>query len=197
MKLSLLFLICALMLGAIGCSSGPPQGVNGNVARAEKEVVKEDGSIIAVSKSATGVKAEARIFPSGEIARVTRITSANGHRRALVEFRDARSAEIKDENEVDRVIEAPLDVVTAAAMKAWDAKNSAGPAAANKAEDAADKATDAVKDADQAAGGGAKRGAEEVRNAASDAAEAAKKGAKKTGKGVKKAGEKMKDSVTP
>ena len=195
--MSLFFLMCALVLGAIGCSSGPPQGVNGNVARAEKEEVKDDGSTVIVSSAANGVRAEARIFPSGDIERVTRITSANGHRRALVEFRDGRSAEIRDENEVDRVIEAPLDVVTAAAMKAWEAKNAAGSAAADKTEDAADKAADAAKDAGQAAESGVKRGAEEVKNAASDAAEAAKKGAKKTGKGIKKVGEKIKDSVTP
>jgi hypothetical protein len=195
MKLSLLFLICAMAFGAMGCSAN--KGANANIAKLEKEVEKEDGSVVSVSVSSNGTKAEARAFPSGDIARVTRITSSNGHRRALAEFRDSRSVEIKDENEVDRVIEASAETVRAAAIKAWDAKNSAGSEVANKTADAADKAADAGKAAGKAVGGAAKHGAEEAGDAASDAAEAAKKGVKKTGKGIKKVGEKVKDSITP
>jgi hypothetical protein len=181
MKPSLLFLICAITFGAIGCSNAP-EGANANFAKPEKEVQKEDGSVVAVSSSPNGIRAEARTFPAGDIARVTRITSPNGRRRALAEFRDGRSVEIRDENEVDRVIEASAETVRAATIKAWDAKNAAGPEAADKSADAANRAADAGKDAGKAASDAANRGAEEVRN---------------TGKVVKKAGEKLKDSVTP
>ncbi|HVG19950.1 MAG TPA: hypothetical protein VNI02_12945 [Blastocatellia bacterium] len=158
---------------------------------------KEDGSTVAVSTSSNGTKAEARTFPSGDVARVTRITSPNGRRRALVEFRDARSAEIKDENEIDRVIEASADTVRAAAIRAWDARQAAGSEVRDQTEGAANKAAEAGKDAGKAVGGAVKRGAEEAGDAASDAAGAAKKGGKKTGKGIKKVGEKIKDSITP
>jgi hypothetical protein len=196
MKLSLLFLICVITLGAGGCSSNSDVA-NANIQRSEKEVEKEDGSIVSVSTAPNGTKTEARAFPSGDVSRVTRITPPNGQRRALVEFRDSRVIEIRDENEVDRVIEASADTVKAASVKAWDATKSAGSAVADKTEDAGDKAADTGKDLGKAVGKGAKRGAEEVGDAASDTAEAAKKGARKAGKGIKKVGEKIKDSVTP
>ena len=188
MKLSTPVLIFAIAFGAIGCSSD-----KGNVAKVEKEFQKEDGSNVVVSVSSNGTRAEAREFPSGEVVRVTRITTPNGERKAIAEFRDSSSVLIKDGNEVDRVIEASGDVVKAAAIKARDAAKSAGSEVANKSEDAADKATEAGKDV----GEGVKNASEAVGDAASDAAEAAKKGAKKTGKGIKKVGEKVKDSIKP
>ncbi|MFP5262264.1 MAG: hypothetical protein ACLGJB_10205 [Blastocatellia bacterium] len=168
------------MLGAVGCSCGSRGGANANVARSEKEVEKEDGSVVVVSTSPNGTRTEARTFPSGDVSRVTRITATNGRRRALVEFRDGRSAEVKDENEIDRVIEASADTVRAAAAKAWEARQAA-----------------AGSEASEKAGGAANRGAEEAGNAASDVVEAAKKGVRKTGKGVKRVGEKIRNSVTP
>ncbi|HEX8090167.1 MAG TPA: hypothetical protein VF762_15005, partial [Blastocatellia bacterium] len=176
------------------CSCGLRGGANANVARSEKEVEKEDGSVVVVSTSPNGIRTEARSFPSGDVARVTRITATNGRRRALVEFRDARSAEMKDENEIDRVIEAPADTVRAAAIKAWEAKQAAG---LEKTEGAANRAAEPGKDAGQAGGDGAKRGAQEAGDTAPDVVEAAKKRARKTGKGMKKVGEKIKNSVTP
>ena len=189
MKWSVLFLTCAIVFGAMGCSSDP----RANLPKTEKEIEKEDGSTVVVSASSNGTRTEARTFPAGDVARVTRITTPNGHRRAIVEFRDTTTIEIKDGNEVDRVIEAPADAVKSAAVKARDAVKSAGAEVADKTEDAADKATDAGKDA----GGEAKRAAEEVGDAASDAGSAVKKGVKKTGKGIKKVGQKIKDSATP
>lgn len=187
MKPSLFFLVCALMLGAMGCSCGVRGGGNANIARSEKEVEKEDGSVVVVSTSPNGIRTEARTFPSGDVSRVTRITATNGRRRGLVEFRDGRSAEIKDENEIDRVIEASANTVGAAAIKAWEARQAAGSEVSEKADGAANRAAEAGKDSGQTVGGAAKRGAEE----------AAKKGARKTGKGIKKVGEKIKNSVTP
>jgi hypothetical protein len=190
MKPSFFFLVCALMLGAMGCSCGSRGGANTNVARSEKGVEKEDGSVVVVSMSPNGIRTEARTFPSGDVSRATRITATNGRRRALVEFRDGRSAEVKDENEIDRVIEASADTVRAAAAKAWEARQAAsGPEASEKAGGAANRAAEGGKDAGQAVGGAAKRGAEEAGDAASDVVEAAKKGLRKTGKGVKRFGE--------
>lgn len=197
MKLTLLFLICVLTFGAAGCSSNSSDSVNASLPKSEKDVEKEDGSTVSVSTAPNGTKTEARTFPSGDVARVTRITSPNGRRRALVEFRDTRVIEMRDGNEVDRVIEASADTVRAAAVNALEATKSAGSEVADKTEDVADKAADTGKDAGEAVGDGAKRGAEEVGDAASDAAGAAKKGARKAGKGIKKVGEKVKDSVTP
>src|SRR5215216_445270 len=189
LKRSVLFFTCAIVFAAMGCSSDP----HANLPKTEKEIVKEDGSTVVVSASPNGTRTEARSFPSGDVARVTRITTPNKHRRAIVEFRDTSTVEIKDGNEVDRVIEAPADAVQSAAVKARDAMKSAGAEVAGKTEDAADKAADVGKDV----GSEAKRGAEEVGDAASDATSAAKKGVKKAGKGIKKAGQKIKDSVTP
>ena len=187
-KLSTPVLIFAIVFGAIGCSSE-----RANVAKVEKEFEKEDGSTVLISVSSNGTRSEARQFPSGEVARVTRITTPDGERRAIAEFRDSTSIEIRDGNEVDRVIEASADLVKSAAIKARDATKSAGSAVTNKSEDAADKAADVGKDA----GKEVKSGAEAVGDAASDAAEAAKKGAKKTGKGIRKVGEKVKESIKP
>jgi hypothetical protein len=189
MKLSILSLTCAIIAGAMGCSSDP----RANLPKVERQEEKDDGSTVVVSASSNGTRTEARTFPSGDVARVTRITTPNGHRRAIAEFRDTTTVEIKDGNEVDRVIEATADAVKSAAVKARDGVNSAGAEAADKTEDAADKAADVGKDV----GSKAKRGAEEAGDAASDAASAAKKGVKKTGKGIKKVGQKIKDSVTP
>ena len=187
-KLSTPVLIFAIVFGAIGCSSE-----RANVAKVEKEFEKEDGSTVLISVSSNGTRSEARQFPSGEVARVTRITTPDGERRAIAEFRDSTSIEIRDGNEVDRVIEASADLVKSAAIKARDAAKSAGSEVANRSEDAADKAADVGKDA----GKEVKSGAEAVGDAASDAAEAAKKGAKKTGKGIRKVGEKVKESIKP
>jgi hypothetical protein len=193
LKLLLLLLVCVVSFGATGCSSDSRD----NVAVSEKAVEKEDGSTVVVSHASNGTKTEARTFPSGDVARVTRITAPNGQRRAIVEFRDTRSAEIKDENDIGNIIEASADTVKSAATKALDATKSAGSVVGDKAEDAAGKAADVGKDVGKDIGKGAKRGAEEVGDAASDATSAAKKGAKKTAKGIKKVGEKIKDSVTP
>jgi len=187
-KLSTPVLIFAIVFGAIGCSSDRV-----NVAKVEKEFEKEDGSTVVVSVSPNGTRSEARQFPSGDVTRVTRITTPDGERRALAEFRDSTSIEIRDGNEVDRVIEASADLVKSAAIKARDAAKSAGSEVANRSEDAADKAADVGKDV----GKEVKSGAEAVGDAASDAAETAKKGAKKTGKGIKKVGEKVKESIKP
>jgi hypothetical protein len=188
MKLSTLVLLCAVAFGATACSSD-----RANVAKVEQEIKKEDGSTVVISVSSNGTRAEAREFPTGDVARVSRITTPNGQRRAIAEFRDSSSIEIKDGNEVDRVIEASADVVKSAAIKARDAAKTAGSEVADKTEDATDKAAEVGKDV----GKEAKSVSEAVGDAASDTAEAAKKGAKKTGKGMKKVGEKIKDSIKP
>ncbi|HEX8184127.1 MAG TPA: hypothetical protein VF747_05230 [Blastocatellia bacterium] len=194
MTLTIVLLIWAIAVVATGCSSNNP-----NLVRSDKEVQKEDGSTVVVSTSSNGTRTEARTFPSGDVARVTRINPPNGRTRAIVEFRDTRSVEIKDEDEIDHIMDASADTIKTVAMKlweamkSWEAANSAGSEAADKTEDAADKAAGVGKEV----GKGAKRGAEAVGDAASDTAAAAKAGVKKTGKGIKKVGEKIKDSVTP
>lgn len=184
MKRRLLFLMFALAIVSFGCSSN---GTDSGSLKPATEVVKADGSTVAVSTGQNGIKSESRTFPTGEVSRATRITYPDGKRKALVEFREGgRSVELKEQSEIDSLMEASADSIKDAATKTWDATKAVG-------EKIGDKTADAAKEV----GDKAKSGAEATKDAAADAAEATGKGLKKAGKAVKKAGEKIKDKVTP
>jgi len=184
MKRRLLFLIFALAIVSFGCSS---DSKDSGTIKPATEVEKEDGSIVAVGTGQNGIKSESRTFPTGDVSRATRITYPDGKRRAVVEFREGgRSIELKEQSDIDTLMEASVDNIKDAATKTWDATKTIG-------EKIGDKTADAAKEV----GDKAKSGAEATKDAAADAAEATGKGLKKAGKAIKKAGEKIKDKVTP
>lgn len=176
MKRILLFLTFALAIVAFGCSTN---NKDSNVIKSSQEVVKEDGSTVVISNAPNGTKSEARTFPSGEVARATRITNPDGKRRGLVEFRDGRSTELDEQNDIDHLMDASAENIKDAATKTWEATKAIGEKIGDKTAETAKGVGEATKDA------------------AADAAEATGKGIKKAGKAVKKAGEKIKDKVTP
>lgn len=184
MKRRLMFLIFALAVVSFGCSG---DGKESSGLKPAAEVQKEDGSIVAVSTGQNGIKSESRTFPTGDVSRATRITYPDGNRRALVEFREGgRSVELKEQNDIDNLMEASADSIKDAATKTWDATKAIGEKIGDKTADAAKEVSDK-----------AKSGAEATKDAAADAADATGKGLKKAGKVIKKTGEKIKDKVKP
>jgi gas vesicle protein len=176
MKKIVFFLTFAIATVAFGCSNSSQ---NSETIKPAQEVQKEDGSTVAITNAPNGTKAEARTFSTGEVSRATRITTPDGKRRALVEFRDGRSTELNEPNDIDRLMDASADSIKDAATKTWEATKAVGEKIGDKTADTAKGVGEATKDV------------------ASDAAEATGKGIKKAGKAVKKAGEKIKDKVTP
>ncbi len=184
MKRRFLFLIFALAIVTFGCST---DSRDSGTVKPAVEVEKEDGSLVAVSTGQNGIKSESRTFPAGDVSRATRITYPDGKRRALVEFREGgRSIELKEQNDVDSLMEASADSIKSAATKTWEATKTVG-------EKISDKTANTAKEV----GDKAKSGAEATKDAAAGAAEATGKGIKKAGKAVKKAGEKIKEKVNP
>jgi gas vesicle protein len=184
MKRRLLFLIFALAIVSFGCST---DSKDSGVAKPATEVQKEDGSTVAVSTGANGIKSESRTFQSGDVSRATRITYPDGRRRAVVEFREGgRSVELKEKNDIDNLMEASADSIKDVATKTWEATKTVSEKIGDKTADTAKEVSDK-----------AKSGAEATKDAAADAAEVTGKGLKKAGKAAKKAGEKIKDKVTP
>ncbi|HXG92794.1 MAG TPA: hypothetical protein VNN73_10560 [Blastocatellia bacterium] len=170
-KLTLLIAMLALAAATFGCK-GSSQQSNTNQAQ-----VKADNSTVTLDEK-EGYKTEVRAFPSGDIAKVTRVTRPNGNRVVLVEYRDnPQPVEVKDPDIIDRAMDATADELKAAA----GAAKGAGATVGDKAEDVAGKV-----------GEGAKQAASEAKDVAADAAEATGKAAKKTGKAVKKLGDKIK-----
>lgn len=198
LKPSLLGLTLAFAIGTAACSqeaapantSAPAQP---SPATAAKEVEKEDGSTVAVTTDTAGTKTEERTFKTGEVARVTRTTSAEGRRRATIELRDGRKAEVEDQSLVEKTIEAPADWLVSTANTTWDATKRVGSEVADKTGDVAGKTVDKSKDVGRAVGRGAKKGAEAVADKTEDAAGLVKKGAKKVGKETKKVVDKIKN----
>ena len=182
-----LFLTGALALGAAACAHGDAggnaNGSNGAQASSEAkspaEVEKEDGSTISVATEPDGSKREERSFKSGEVARVSRVTRSDGTRTATVEMRDGRRAELKEEGEVEKALEASSDWLVTAASKSWDTTKDIGREVGAKSKDVASKTADTGKDVGKKVGKGIKRGAEEVADKTGDAAGKVKKGARK------------------
>jgi gas vesicle protein len=187
MKHAAFILIFALAFASFACSG--EEKYPGTVTT-EKEVAKEDGSTVVVSKNQEGFKSETRTFPSGDISRATRITKPDGKRRALVEFRDGRTVELKEESDIEHLLDNSADSIKDAATQTWEATKAVGEKVGEKTAETGKKVGEEVSDK-------TKQGAEATKDAAVDAAEAAGKGIKKAGKAVKKAGEKVKDKVTP
>jgi hypothetical protein len=190
MKLSrfaTLFLTGALALGAAACAhddaGSNANGSTGTQASGELkspgEVEKEDGSTISVATEPDGTKREERSFKSGEVARVSRVTRSDGTRTATVEMRDGRRAELKEEGEVEKALEASSDWLVSAASKTWDTTKDVGREIGDKTEDVASKTAETGKDVGKKVGKGIKRGAQEVADKTEDAAGKVKKGAKK------------------
>lgn len=186
-RFATLFLTGALALGASACASGDADG-NANAGagtQASSEVKspggveKEDGSTISVATEPDGSKREERSFKSGEVARVSRVTRADGTRTATVEMRDGRRAELKEEGEVEKALEASSEWLVTAASKSWDTTKEIGKEVGDKSKDVASKTAETGKDVGKKVGKGIKRGAEEVADKTEDAAGKVKKGAKK------------------
>ena len=171
-----LIFILAFAFASFACSGDEKQA---GAIRPDQEIAKEDGSTVVVTRSPEGFKSEARTFPSGEVSRATRITKPDGNKRALVEFRDGRAVELKEESDIDHLMDASADSIKNAATQTWEATKAAGEKVGEEIGDKTKQAAEATKDA------------------AVDAAEAAGKAVKKAGKAVKNAGEKIKDKVTP
>ncbi|HKY06554.1 MAG TPA: hypothetical protein VJQ56_16775 [Blastocatellia bacterium] len=197
MKRSLLGLTFALAIGTAACSreaapanTAPAQP---SPAAAAKEVEKEDGSTVAVTTDSAGTKTEERTFKSGEVARVTRTTSPEGRRRASIELRDGRKAEVEDQSLVEKTIEAPAEWLVSTANTTWDATKNVGSTVADKTGEVAGKTVDKGKDAGKTVGRGAKSVGSTVADKTEDAAGLVKKGAKKVGKETKKVVDKIKN----
>ena len=187
-KFAALFLGGALTLSVASCAHNEADrnansaANNGNVsgaARSPAEVEKEDGSTVSVSTESDGSKREERSFKSGEVARVSRVTRADGTRSATVEMRDGRRAELKEKGEVEKALEASSEWLVSAADRTWDTTKDVAGDVGGATKDIAGKTADKSKDVGKAVGRGVKRGAEEVADKTKDAAGQVKKGAKK------------------
>jgi hypothetical protein len=154
-------------------------------------VEKEDGSLMSTVTAPDGTKTEVRRFNSGDVSRVVRTTSPSGKRTATVEFRDGRKAELNDDSDIERAMDATAATVKTAALKTWDVTKTVGSEAADKTEDAADKTVGVSKKV----GSAAKKGATEAADKAEDVGDQTVKGAKKVGREAKKLGKKIKDKV--
>ena len=186
LRFAIIIILLALSFSAVGCNDAN-NNAHSDLARTQpaKPGRQADGSIISISTAPDGTKTETRTFESGEIARVTRTTQADGSKRAVVEYRDGRNVELKDDNDIGSLMETSADHIRAAADKALSATKEFGEAVADKTKEVGGKAIDKTKE-----------GLEKARDAAGEAAEAAGKGIKKAGKEIKKAGEKVKEKVS-
>lgn len=188
-RLSIIILVSAFIFAATGC--GLHDGHKDASSQAAKEVEKPDGSTVAVSTNTDGTKTEVRTFKSGDVARVTRTTAPGGKRTASVEMRDGRKADLNDEGDIEKVMDATGDFIATAASKTWDTTKTIGKEVGDKAEDAAGKTVDVGKKV----ASGTKDVASEAADKAEDAGDKIGKGVKKAGKGAKRLGQKIKDKV--
>ena len=197
-KLLTVSFLLAFSFGAIGCAENSQQRVDSTTSATPtaQEVEKEDGSVVKTTTTADGTKTEVRTFKSGEVVRVTRTTKPGARRTATVEMRDGRKAELEDDNEVERVIDASADWIASAASKTWDTTKTVGKEVGDKAEDVAGKTVDTSKDVGKKVVQGTKTGVKEAGDKAEDVGDAAGKTAKKIGKGAKSLGKKVKDKVS-
>ena len=193
-KLTTLMIISALSFAVIGCANSDSPDQQGEAGQGDKsaqaatspgEIKKADGSIVATSQLQDGTKTEVRSFETGEVARVTRMTSPGGERTATVEFRDDRKVEMEDESFVEQAMDATGDAIAVAANKTWDATKVAGREVGDKSEDVAGAVADTSK---KVAGKTADAG----KTTGKAVGKGAKAAGKAVGKGVKKAGEKLK-----
>jgi hypothetical protein len=140
-------------------------------------VVKADGSTVQTTIATDGTKSEVRTFPAGEVTRVTRTTRPTGTREVVVEYRDGRKNEIKDESDIERAMDATGDAIVAAADKTWEVSRDVGKEIGDKAEDVGSEVGDKAEDV------------------ADKTVDTSKKVGKEVGKGAKKAGKKIKDVI--
>ena len=77
--------------------------------------------MVATTTAADGTKTEVRTFKTGEVTRVTRTAKPGTRRTATVELRDGRKADLEDDSDVERVIDASADWLVGAADKTWSA----------------------------------------------------------------------------
>ena len=94
---------------AVGCKKGQ-QTANSNEPKQ-----LPDQSTLQVNIASDGRKTEARVFEGGELLRATRITGPKVEPMVLVEFRDGRTAVLKDPNLVTRVLDASEEEIAEAA----------------------------------------------------------------------------------
>jgi hypothetical protein len=197
-KLLTVSLLLAFSIGAIGCAENSQQRVDSTstAAPTAQEVEKDDGSTVTTTTAADGTKTEVRTFKTGEVVRVTRTTRPGARRTAKVEMRDGREADLQDDSEIERVIDASADWIAQAADKTWETTKTVGKEIGDKAEDVAGKTVDTSKDVGKKVVQGTKTGVKEAGDKAEDVGDAVGKTAKKVGKGAKKIGKKVKDKVS-
>ena len=197
-KLLALTFLLAFSIGAAGCAENSQQRVDSasGAAPTAQEVEKDDGSVVKTTTNGDGTKTEVRTFKTGEVVRVTRTTRPGSKRTATIEMRDGRKAELEDDSEIERVIDASGDWIASAAAKTWDTTKEVGKEVGDKAEDVAGKTVDTSKDVGKKAVKGTKEGVKEVGDKAEDVGDAVGKTAKKVGKGAKSVGKKIKDKVS-
>jgi hypothetical protein len=171
MKLRLLALLFTFSILAAGCEH------NAAYDNQPTTVQKSDGSKVEIRTAADGTKTEVRTFPSGEVVRTTRTTHPGGKREAVVEFRDGRKAELKDESDIERALDATGDAIADAARKSWEVSKDVGRTVGDKAEDVAGKTVDTTK------------------AVAGKTADKTKEVGQEIGKGAKKVGKKIKDKI--
>src|SRR5512138_4899 len=169
MRRAIFMTLMALIISTFGCAEANKNS-SPDLTRAQpaREGRQADGSMVTISTAPDGTKTETRTFESGEVAQVTRTTNPDGTQRAVVEYRDGRSVELKDDDDIGSLMETSADHIAAAADKALTASREFGEEVAGKAKEVGDKAADKTKE-----------GLEKARDAAGDAAEAAGKGIQK------------------
>ncbi|MFP5262574.1 MAG: hypothetical protein ACLGJB_11770 [Blastocatellia bacterium] len=192
--LSTLCLTVALSAGAMGwpqVEQLPAASQN----HSDQSVTKSDGSVVVTTVAEDGTKTEVRTFKTGDIARITRTTRANGERIVTVEHRDGRTAKLEDQGDIEQAMDATADTIMMVASKTWGAAKEVGGEVADKTEDVADKAMDAGKEAGKVAVKGVKVAADKTEDVASETGEAVKKGAEKTWDKTKDVGAEVADKT--
>jgi hypothetical protein len=197
-KLLTVSFLLAFSIGAVGCAEHSQQRADSSPSATPtaQEVAKDDGSVVTTTTTADGTKTEVRAFKTGEVARVTRTSKPGARRTATVEMRDGRKADLQDDSEVERVIDASADWIASAASKTWDTTKAVGREVGDKAEDVAGKTVDTSKDVGKKVVQGTKTGVKEAGDKAEDVGDKVGSTAKKVGKGAKAVGKKVKDKVS-
>jgi hypothetical protein len=188
--LSTFCLVAALAVGAMGLPTDQTQSQD----QPSQSMKKSDGSIVSTTVAQDGTKTEVRTFETGDIARITRTTSSNGERMVMVEYRDGRTAQLEDKNDIEQAMDATADAIKMAADKTWNATKEAGKEVADKTEDVADKTVDVGKTAVDKTKEAGKEVADKTEDVADKTVDVGKKTGEVAVKGVKIAADKTKEA---
>jgi hypothetical protein len=182
-----------LAIGALAGSqttSGSPHLHN---TQSPQKVTRSDGSMVETTVAEDGTKTEVRTFNSGDISRVTRTTRPDGTRTVMVEYRDQRTVELKEESDIEQAMDATADTIASAAKRAWTATKTVGKEIGDKTEDVADKTVDVTKKAARKTKEAGKEVADKSEDVADKTVDTSKKVAVKGVKVTKEAGKEVAD----